>query len=53
MARGLGIQTVVEGVETEGEYEFARNEGADFVQGYLFGKPAANARNAQETAKAA
>ena len=41
MARKLGIRTVAEGVETEGEYEFARREGADYVQGYLFGKPAA------------
>lgn len=48
MARKLDIQTVVEGVETEGEYEFARREGADFVQGYLFGKPAPAARGAHE-----
>ena len=43
MARKLGVRTVVEGVETEAEYRFARQEGADFVQGYLFAKPAARA----------
>ena len=53
MARKLDIQTVVEGVETEGEYEFARREGADFVQGYLFGKPAAVARGAVSLGMAA
>ena len=46
MARKLGIRSVVEGVETEAEYEFARREGTDFVQGYLFAKPAAHARGA-------
>ncbi|RYG25586.1 EAL domain-containing protein [bacterium] len=43
MARKLGILSVVEGVETCEEYEFARAEGADFVQGYLFAKPAPRA----------
>ena len=46
MARKLDILSIVEGVETEAEYEFARAEGADFVQGYLFGKPQARARGA-------
>ena len=53
MARKLDIRTIVEGVETEGEYEFARREGADFVQGYLFGKPASLARGAASLARAA
>ncbi len=53
MARKLDIRTVVEGVETEGEYEFARREGADLVQGYLFGKPAARAQRAAPIALAA
>jgi EAL domain-containing protein (putative c-di-GMP-specific phosphodiesterase class I) len=41
MARDLGIRTVVEGVETVGEWEWATASGADFVQGYLFARPAA------------
>lgn len=44
MGRKLNIQSVVEGVESDAEYEFARTEGADFVQGYLFGRPSADAR---------
>jgi EAL domain-containing protein (putative c-di-GMP-specific phosphodiesterase class I) len=40
MARDLGARTVVEGVETDGEWEWARAHGADFVQGYLFARPA-------------
>lgn len=42
MARGLGVGTVVEGVETVGEWHWARDNGADFVQGYLFARPAAD-----------
>lgn len=53
MAQGLGIRSVVEGVETEAEYEFARRAGADFVQGYLFAKPAARAVGTVELAMAA
>ena len=53
MARKLDILTIVEGVETEAEYEFARAEGADFVQGYLFAKPAANAVNGFDSLQAA
>ena len=53
MARKLGIRSVVEGVETEAEYEFARAEGADFVQGFLFAKPAARAWSGLEAAMAA
>ncbi|HVK16033.1 MAG TPA: EAL domain-containing protein [Fimbriiglobus sp.] len=40
MARDIGARTVVEGVETDGEWEWARAYGADFVQGYLFARPA-------------
>ena len=53
MARGLGIRSVVEGVETEAEYEFARAEGADFVQGFLFARPAEWAVGAATLARAA
>jgi EAL domain-containing protein (putative c-di-GMP-specific phosphodiesterase class I) len=40
VAQGLGIRTVAEGVETQGEFGWLRAHGADFVQGYLFAKPA-------------
>ena len=38
-AREWGIATVAEGVETEGEWRWLRDHGADFVQGYLFARP--------------
>ena len=53
MARSLNIRTIVEGVETKEEYEFARQEGADLVQGYLFAKPAATAKGARGSSIAA
>ena len=40
-AQGLGLQTVAEGIERREEWEWARANGADFVQGYLFARPAA------------
>ena len=39
MARSLGIQTVAEGVETEAQLKYLREEGCNEVQGYLFSKP--------------
>ena len=39
MARSLGIQTIAEGVETEGQLEYLREQGCNEVQGYLFSKP--------------
>jgi EAL domain-containing protein (putative c-di-GMP-specific phosphodiesterase class I) len=53
MSRTLNIRTIVEGVETQEEYQFAVQQGADFVQGYLFAKPAATAKRDLETSKAA
>lgn len=41
MARDLGVKTVVEGVETVGEWAWAVAHGADYLQGYLFARPAA------------
>jgi EAL domain-containing protein (putative c-di-GMP-specific phosphodiesterase class I) len=40
LARELNARTVVEGVETVGEWQWAREHGADFAQGYLFAPPA-------------
>lgn len=39
IGRGLHIATIVEGVEREEELAWVRGQGADFVQGYLFGRP--------------
>ena len=38
MARTLGLATVAEGVETEEQLSWLRQEGCDMGQGYLFGK---------------
>jgi EAL domain-containing protein (putative c-di-GMP-specific phosphodiesterase class I) len=37
----LGLMVVAEGVETEDERAFLRDEGCDALQGYLFSKPLA------------
>ena len=39
LARGLGLKTVAEGVETEDVAEWLRKEKVDMMQGYYFGKP--------------
>lgn len=39
MARGLGLSTVGEGVETQGQLEFLRGCGCDVIQGYLISPP--------------
>jgi diguanylate cyclase (GGDEF)-like protein/PAS domain S-box-containing protein len=38
MARTLGLATVAEGVETEGQLAWLRAEGCDIGQGFLFGR---------------
>jgi EAL domain-containing protein (putative c-di-GMP-specific phosphodiesterase class I) len=40
IGRGLGIKTIVEGVEKPQELQWARARGADFVQGFLIARPA-------------
>jgi EAL domain-containing protein (putative c-di-GMP-specific phosphodiesterase class I) len=40
LARGLGIQTVAEGVETIEVANWLREARVDYMQGYYFGKPA-------------
>jgi diguanylate cyclase (GGDEF)-like protein len=39
LAKGLGIVTTVEGVETEEQLDYMRAAGVELAQGYLFGKP--------------
>jgi len=39
-ARQLEIQVIAEGIETEGQMNMCRNAGADFMQGFLFARPA-------------
>jgi uncharacterized protein (TIGR02266 family) len=39
-ARALDIRTVAEGVETEEEWRWFADHGVDFVQGFLFARPA-------------
>jgi diguanylate cyclase (GGDEF)-like protein len=39
MAKSLGLATVAEGVETEAQWHYLRNQRADQVQGYFFCKP--------------
>ncbi len=39
LARGLGMTTLAEGIETSGELGFLRERGCELGQGYLFAKP--------------
>lgn len=39
MAQALGLETIVEGVETEAQLKGLRHLGADWAQGYLFSEP--------------
>ncbi len=39
IGHGLGIQTIVEGVEKPQELQWARSRGADYVQGFLIARP--------------
>ena len=38
--QGLGIKCVAEGIETQEEFAWAQEHGADYFQGYLFARPA-------------
>jgi diguanylate cyclase (GGDEF)-like protein/PAS domain S-box-containing protein len=39
MARGLGLEIVAEGVETDAQLRFLRDHGCELYQGYLLGRP--------------
>ena len=39
MAHSLGLKLCIEGVETSDDLRQLRDQGADYIQGYLFGKP--------------
>lgn len=40
LSKKLGIQVITEGVETEAQLRVSLEAGTDFIQGYLFAKPA-------------
>ena len=42
LAKELHVATVVEGVETPGQWRWAKDHGADLAQGFLFARPAAS-----------
>jgi EAL domain-containing protein (putative c-di-GMP-specific phosphodiesterase class I) len=46
IGHGLGIRTIVEGVENPQELQWARERGADFVQGFLIARPGPSSRAA-------
>ena len=39
MAHDLDMKIVVEGVETESDFQMCKNMGVDLIQGYYFSKP--------------
>ena len=39
LAQSLGIETVAEGVETDGQAGFLKRLGVDLLQGFLYGRP--------------
>lgn len=48
LAKGLGIETTAEGVESEEQAEKMRSLGCDQLQGYLFGYPVPSAEIREE-----
>lgn len=50
-AHDRGIRVIAEGVETEAELRALRELGADYVQGYLTGRPAPEPRDVDDEVK--
>ena len=53
MARSLGLEVVAEGIEDSAQAEFLRQQGVDYGQGWLFGRPVPALELAQYLAKTA
>ncbi len=47
MVKKLGYETIAEGVEEQGQYEYLKSIGCDIIQGYFFGKPMPSEKIAQ------
>jgi EAL domain-containing protein (putative c-di-GMP-specific phosphodiesterase class I) len=45
VARALGIDTLAEGIETDGEREWVAAHGATYLQGFLIARPSASPRS--------
>ena len=41
LGKNLGLDVIAEGVESEGQLEYLREQGCDIAQGYLYARPAA------------
>jgi EAL domain-containing protein (putative c-di-GMP-specific phosphodiesterase class I) len=39
LSRELGVRTVMEGIETASQWQWSRNHGADYAQGFYFARP--------------
>ena len=39
LSKSLNLHIIAEGIETQGQYEYLRDEGADEIQGFYFSKP--------------
>ncbi len=39
LAKGLGLDVIAEGIETRAQYQFLREHGCEFGQGYLMSRP--------------
>ena len=48
LARELGVLSVVEGVETEAQWKWSRDHGANFAQGFYFAPPLPKPAGRQE-----
>ena len=41
MAKALNLTVIAEGIETQAQYDFVKDLGCDYIQGYLVGVPEA------------